>query len=198
MVGPRRPSASTAAEPWLAPRMLGPPAPRLSANLRGHCIRGERVAVRCMCPTRVAVNAVSPMRVPRLTPSASLCGPQNQGPADCPPAPGYVHSAQPPSPPTITEPPTEQRPLPHCWYAHTFRTKLHALLAAPCWGPIPRSPLSRGLLLPPIKGGEVITPSQPTCICRCRGHGDIHVHVIHTWALQGMTVFIMHLHRSFQ
>ena len=149
MVGPRRPSASTAAEPQSTPRTPGPPVPRLSANLREHCVRGEHVAVPCGCPTRVAVDAVSLMRAPKLTPLASPCGPQNQGPAGCPPALGYVHSAQPPSPPAITEPPTEQRPPPHCWYARTFHTKLHALLAAPRWGPRPRSPPSRGLMLPP-------------------------------------------------
>ena len=149
MVGPRRPSASTAVGPQSAPQMLGLPAPRLSANLRRHCIHGEHVAGPCGCPTHVTVNAVTPMRVLRLLPSASLCGPQSQGSAGCPPAPGYVHTAQPPNPPTITEPPTEQRPPPHCWYARTFHTKLHVPLVAPRWGPIPRSPLSRGLMLPP-------------------------------------------------
>ena len=149
MVGPRKPSASTAAEPRSAPQMLGPPVPHLSASLRGHCVRGERAAVPCGCPIRVAVDAVSLMRAPKLTPLASPCGPQNQGPAGCPPALGYVHSAQPPSPPAITEPPTEQRPPPYCWYARTFHTKLHAPLAAPRWGPIPRNHLSRGLTPPP-------------------------------------------------
>ena len=149
MVGPRRLSASTAVWPQLTPQMLGLRAPRLSANLQGHCFCGEHVAVPCGCPIRVTVDAVSLMRAPKLTPLASPCGPQNQGPAGCPPAPGYVHSAQPPSPPTITKPPTEQRSPPHCWYTRTFHTKSHVLLVAPRWGPIPRSPLSRGLTPPP-------------------------------------------------